>query len=176
MNPHRFVARAAFVAVLLAGPRLYAPRTAAADVVPNPVGSYGAGVVTHPIGVAIAPNGDIYVVSQNTQRVERFSRAGTHVGGWGGTGSGPGQFQLPWGIACAPDGSLYVVDAALSRVKHFSAAGVYLGEFGTPGAGNGQLDSPRGVAVDAAGNVYVVDTSNQRVQKFSAAGAYLAQW
>jgi len=142
----------------------------------NWIGTYGEGVITQPTGIAVGPDGSSYVVSTWTNRVDKFSKAGTHLLGWGGVGGGPGQFQGPTGIAIAPSGEVYVVDTNSSRIQRFTSGGVYVGEFGSAGAGPGQFSSPHALAIDAAGNVYVADTYNHRVQKFTAGGAYVSQW
>lgn len=144
--------------------------------VADPIGFYGTGAVALPSNIAIDANGDAFVTDGSTRRVEKFSKAGTHLLGWGGLGSGPGQFQLPFGIAVDPSGTVFVVDVNTHRVQRFTSTGVHLGEFGSEGSGNGQFQDPRAVAADGAGHVYVADTYNHRVQKFTSAGVYLGQW
>jgi hypothetical protein len=150
-------------------------RPADAIQVSDPIGFYGTNV-TLPTSIAIDANGDAYVSDGLSRRVEKFSKAGTPLLGWGGFGNGPGQFEFPYGIAVDPSGTVFVVDVNTHRVERFTSAGVYLGEFGSEGSGNGQLQDPRAVAVDGLGHVYVADTYNHRVQKFTSAGAYLGQW
>jgi sugar lactone lactonase YvrE len=173
MSPSSRILAAAWLTALLP---LLVPSTAAALLVPNQVGSYGTGDVSLPMGIAIARTGEAFVVSNGTRRVEKFSRAGTHLLGWGGLGSGPGQFDYPCGVALDPSGIVYVVDVNTSRVQKFSPEGVYLGQFGSVGSGPGEFSSPRAIAIDASGNVYVADTYNHRVQKLTTAGAFVSQW
>jgi DNA-binding beta-propeller fold protein YncE len=160
---------------LVAGLALCVATDSRAIVTPYAVDSYGTGILNAPAGIAIAPSGDTYVVSSLGRRVEKFSKYGTHLLGWGSQGSGLGQFDFPYGIAVDELG-VYVLDVNAARLQRFSTSGAYLGEFGTPGAGNGQFADPRGVAVDGHGLLYVIDTSNQRVQKFTTSGTYLGQW
>ena len=94
------------------------------------------------------------------------------ISSWGGTGSGPGQFNHPRDVAVAPNSNVYVVDRDNSRVQYFTSSGGYLGEWGTSGTGPGQFQSPHGIAIDTDGNVYVTDLPD-RVQKFTATGDYL---
>jgi tripartite motif-containing protein 71 len=142
----------------------------------NWIGTYGGGVVTQPVGIAIGADGSSYVTSPFTKRVEKFSKAGTHLLGWGGVGGGPGQFQAPEGIAIAPSGEVYVADVVSGRIQRFTPQGVYVGEFGSTGSGPGEFDNPHALAIDASGNVFVADTYNHRVQKLTATGTYLGQW
>lgn len=142
----------------------------------NWIGTYGAGHIVSPHGMAVDANGATYVADVWTRRVEKFSKAGTHLLGWGGVGSGPGQFQAPGGVAIAPSGEIYVTDMGNNRVQRFNGSGAYLGEFGSTGSGNGQFQDPHAIAISAAGDVYVADTYNHRVQKFTANGTYVTQW
>jgi len=98
------------------------------------------------------------------------------LGSWGGSGSGPGQFDEPFGIATGPDGSVYVADTENHRVQQFTAAGEFVRQWGSNGAGNGEFDRPTGVETDATGDVFVVEIGGMRVQRFSAGGAYEAKW
>ncbi len=94
------------------------------------------------------------------------------VAGYGGTGSGNGQFLYPNGIAT--DGTyLYITDYTLNRVQKFTLAGVYVAQWGGTGGNNGQFSGPQGVAVDASGDVWVADQLNSRLQQFTNAGVYL---
>ena len=142
----------------------------------NWIGTYGQGVVTQPVGIAIGQDGSSYVASPFTKRVEKFSKAGTHLLGWGGVGGGPGQFQAPEGIAVAPSGEVYVMDVGTSRIQRFTPQGVYLDEFGSAGSGPGEFAYPHALAIDATGNIYVADTFNHRVQKFNSVGVYQGEW
>ena len=75
----------------------------------------------------------LFVSDGSTRRVEKFSKAGTHLLGWGGLGSGPGQFQLPFGIAVDPSGSSYRCGGKTSaslRSPHSTAGTVRNDEYG----------------------------------------------
>jgi DNA-binding beta-propeller fold protein YncE len=127
----------------------------------------GPGQFDHPRDVAIAPNGNVYVVDRGNNRVEYFTSAGAYVGEWGVSGSAPGQFQTPQAIAIDKDGDVYVSDAA-DRVQKFTAAGAYLMSFTDP-----QIAAPRGVAVDLDGNLYVGNGYPYHLLKFDASGQFL---
>lgn len=129
-----------------------------------------SGKLQRPIGIAIAPNGDVYVTDASP-RVLRFNRAGEFIGQLGHEGDGPGEFRNPVGIAVATDGAVYVSDYEQDRIQKFSVTGEFLHEFGGSGAGPGELSAPAGLAVDVAGFIYVTDFYNHRVQKFQANGS-----
>ncbi len=124
-----------------------------------------------PIGIAVAPSGDVYI-TDSRKRVLHLNRRGRFLGGWGREGRGPGDFEIPMGIAVAPDRSVYVSDYELDRVQKFTADGRFLLAFGKSGSGPGEFDAPAGLAVDAAGYVCVADFYNDRTEKFNSVDAF----
>jgi len=124
-----------------------------------------------PNGIAVSPDGDVYVVDAR-KRVVRLDSSGMFKAEWGREGEGPGEFSNPMGVAVSPDGSVFVSDFDLDRVQKFSADGKYLFQFGRPGSGSGEFDAPAGVAVDGTGSVYVADFYNHRIHEFSGEGAF----
>jgi DNA-binding beta-propeller fold protein YncE len=83
-----------------------------------------------PTGVAIAPNGDLYVCDgYGNARVHRFSPDGTFIQSWGEPGIKPGQFNLPHDIWVAPDGRVFVADRENDRIQIFSPTGKFLDQW-----------------------------------------------
>jgi DNA-binding beta-propeller fold protein YncE len=176
MIPKVFVAAAALI-VLTAS--LAAGSAFASYNYVSQFGSSGSGngQFQNPIGVAVAPSGDVYVVDTSNNRVQKFDPSGNYLSQFGSAGSGNAQFSFPYGVAVDPvTSAVYVTDTSNNRVEKFDAAGNYLSQFGSFGSGDGQFSTPIGVAVDSSGGVYVVDSSNSRVQKFDSAGNYLSQF
>ena len=145
-------------------------------------GSYGTGdgQFEYPEGVAVGPNGDVYVTDLSP-RVQRFTTQGVFVQKWGTSGLGDGEFGQLQGIAIAADGSVYVADSGNHRIQEFTEDGTFVrkwganGGDGSLGSGPGEFYSPEGIAVDALGNVFVSDLYD-RVQKFTSEGVYVTQW
>jgi sugar lactone lactonase YvrE/tRNA A-37 threonylcarbamoyl transferase component Bud32 len=141
-----------------------------------------------PTGLAVAPDGSIYVTDSLNHRVRVISPNGvvTTVAGTGEVGAlGDGglatlaQLNHPVGVTIGPDGSIYVADAGNRRIRRVTATGtittvVGSGELG--GAGDGgpatqaELNGPFSVAVAADGSIYVADAGNQRVRRVTPAG------
>ncbi len=169
---------AAVVAVTRWGTRWTVPQAPASDAAYVLHATWDAasapgGAFERPIGIAVAPSGDVYV-SDALQRVVRLSTSGEVLGEWGGEGTGPGEFSNPIGVAVGSDGTIYVSDYEQDRVQEFTATGEFLTAFGGPGSGPGEFDAPAGLAVADTGFVYVADFYNHRVQMFRPDGSFEA--
>jgi DNA-binding beta-propeller fold protein YncE len=95
----------------------------------GPDGS-GAATVKNPRGLAVGPDGSLYVAAES--RVWKRAADGTLTGvagtgerGYGGDG-GPAleaKLRKPWGVALGPDGSVYITDQADHRVRKVAPNG-----------------------------------------------------
>src|SRR5262245_3607705 len=143
-------------------------------------------VQPHAGGIAVDPEGNVYVAHWNSNKVAAYSPQGKLLREWGRKGTGDGEFQLPGSIALGPDGLLYVPDQGNSRVQTFTREGKFVGKWGTRGKEPGQFggsqpvggrfSGPQFVAFDRAGNVYTTDAALNRIQKFTPEGKLLAHW
>lgn len=143
----------------------------------------GDGQFTTPRGLAVGPDGSIYVADAGNHRIQVFDPEGQFLLKWGSQGSEPGQFNEPWGIAVGQDGTVYVADTWNHRIQAFSSTGEFKDSVGTfvnvqsdPQAEPGNFWGPRDIAIDAQGNLYVTDTGNKRVQKFTPDLQFLQSW
>ena len=122
-----------------------------------------------PTGVAIAPSGELYVSDgYSGSWVHRFSEEGELIGSWGGSGAGPGQFDLPHGVCVGRDGRVWVADRGNGRIQVFSPDG----EFLTQWTG---MDLPCSLFIDEDGVVYVPELTH-RLSIFDPGGRLLARW
>lgn len=128
------------------------------------------GQFNEPWGVAVGPDGSVYVTDTWNHRVQKFSSTGNFIKTWGTFGQSGvdavDSFYGPRGIAVDSQGRVYVADTGNKRIVVFDADGNFITQFGSGGFDPGQFDEPVGVAVDGNGMVYVTDTWNQRVQVF----------
>jgi tripartite motif-containing protein 71 len=70
-------------------------------------------------GIAVAPNGDVFVVDERQARVLRFSSEGAYLEAFGRFGTGRGQFRSPHALAADRRGNLYVADTSNDRIQKF---------------------------------------------------------
>lgn len=129
------------------------------------------GKLDRPIGIAVAPSGDVYVTDARL-RVVRFNAAGEFLGQWGREGEGRGEFRNPVGVAIGRDGTVYVSDYEQDRIQKFTATGEFRLAFGRSGSEPGALNAPAGLTVDEAGSLYVADFYNHRVQTWRENGSF----
>ena len=126
-------------------------------------------------GLAVHPNGTLYISDAQTHRVRSVSGgvirtvAGNGTAGFSGDGSAASAAQLnaPYGLAFDGAGNLYIADLGNARIRRVSPEGIIST---VAGGGESPLTAPRDVAVDASGGLFIADFSAQRVFYADAAG------
>jgi len=89
--------------------------------------THGGPPFNRPTGVALAPNGDLYVSDgYGNARVHRFSSGGKLIQSWGEPGTAPGQFNLPHDIWVTADERVFVADRENDRIQIFGPTGKFL--------------------------------------------------
>lgn len=106
------------------------------------VAGTGPDAFDRPTGVAVAPNGDIFVSDGHapnqfgTARVVKFSKEGHFLKAWGRKGSAPGEFDEPHDIFIGGSrGWVYVADRKNNRIQVFDQEGKFFAawtQFGQP--------------------------------------------
>ena len=128
-----------------------------------------------PTGIALGPDGSLYVASEDDHQVRRVDRdgtvvevAGTGSAGFGGDGTPAAKARLnkPQGIAVGPDGTVFVADKENRRVRRIGTDGIIAtvagdGRQATDGDGGpataASLYEPKDVALAPDGSLYVAD-------------------
>jgi tripartite motif-containing protein 71 len=125
-------------------------------------------------GIALGPDGMVYVADTRNDRIQRFAADGSSPV----VIVPPGRVKRPQGLAVSK-ARLIVADDLNHRLSIFDTGGRFLRTVGT-GEGNrpDELQNPYDVAVDPSGRVYVADNSNHRIVRYGPAPAYKyrARW
>ena len=136
----------------------------------------GANEFKDPAGVAVAPDGRVFVADSGNSRVQVLDGDGRFLWRFGSRGGDLGFLKNPQSVAVAADGRVFVSDTDNSRIEVFTRDGVFLYGLGSGGKQPGQFKGPTRVAVDPSDNVYVLDEGNGRIQKFDAALKYIREF
>ncbi len=136
-------------------------------------GDAPGGTFNEPWGLAVGPDGNIFVADTWNHRVQWFTAEGDFLGmfGFEGLGEEPEAFWGPRDVAVDSQGRIFVSDTGNKRVKVFNSDGGFLQQFGGAGFLPGFMDEPVGLASDAFNRLYIADTWNQRIQVFDDAVA-----
>lgn len=136
-------------------------------------GDYGMkpGELLYPISIAVAPDGNVYILDSETLMVQVFDPEGKYLFNFGGKGEGKGLFNDPKTILVSPDSSVYILDYGNKQVQRLNAEGIYQTRwaFKLGGSLEGVRDID-GFYVDASNNIYISDATGGKVRKISVEG------
>ncbi len=117
-----------------------------------------------PVGVAIGPEGKVFVSDSAAGRITILSPSGEVLGEIGKKG----RIGRPTGMAWDPlKKRLLVVDTTGGRILAFHPNGISIGVYGRRGSGPGEFNYPTAIAVSRRGLVLVTDSMNFRIQVLS---------
>ncbi|WP_175404068.1 gliding motility-associated C-terminal domain-containing protein [Mucilaginibacter sp. PPCGB 2223] len=148
-------------------------------------GSRTASVFLNLTGIAVDPQGNLYVAVWYYNQIEKVSPTGTvtllagSISMAPGTADGQGtaaRFSEPDGLVIDGAGNLYVSDQQTNLIRKVTPGGLVSTIAGkNSGFINGtgaaaSFNAPRGLAIDPAGNLYVADQANNAIRKITQAG------
>lgn len=140
----------------------------------------------NPTGIAIAPNGNLYVTDSENHTIRCITSNAvvtTLAGlpGQNGATNATGnlaRFDTPLGICVDALGTIYVADTGNHLIRKVTAAGAVTtlaGKAGVWGTNNGtgsaaSFNSPAGIAIDSRTNLFVSDSNNHTIRKITPSG------
>lgn len=140
------------------------------------------GQFLYAIGIAVGPNGNIYVPDSANDRLQELTQSGHEVAGFPvpcGSGLGYGGYTGCTGVAVDAAGNIYAAAPGNSVVYVFNASGHQIGTIGSTAPG-GKLADPWDVALSGT-TLYVTEATGNRVSAFNVASPagpypYLGNW
>jgi len=140
----------------------------------------GAGLFTHPHGLRIDAEDNIWTTDDGSHLVLKLDHNGRPLlvlGRKGVAAEADWLFNEPTDVAFDKVGNIYVSDGyGNSRVMKFDRTGRFVKSWGSFGKGPGQFDLPHTILIDKEDHVYVGDRENKRIQIFDSQGKFLKQW
>ncbi|MCW3121098.1 MAG: hypothetical protein JWQ38_590 [Flavipsychrobacter sp.] len=148
-----------------------------------------AGAIGYTAGIAVAPNGDIFIADGNNHRVRKITKSsgiitticGTGTAGFSGD-NGPASvatLNFPTWIAVDNKGNVYITDGYNNRIRKIGKDGIIRTVAGNGiAAYNGDnipaisasLNGAQGICVDVHDNLFIVDGANPRIRKVDPSG------
>jgi DNA-binding beta-propeller fold protein YncE len=133
------------------------------------------GQLRRPAGIALGPDGRVWVVDGAARSVLIYDDLGLYLGRIDGAGA----WSRPTAVAVAPASRrVYVLDTGgvdndSHRVHVYDAEGRPQGTLGRRGGAPGEFNLPTDIDVGADGTLWVLDSGNFRVQAFDPEGVPL---
>jgi streptogramin lyase len=144
------------------------------------VRSFGDNLVGTGHGLAVDPQGNVWVTDTGHHLVFKFSPEGKLLLALGQSdkpGTGENQFDKPTHTAFGSNGDVFVTDGyGNSRIVRLNADGKFIQEWGKAGSGPSEFKSPHAAIIDQAGRLLVCDRDNERIQIFSQEGVLQETW
>src|SRR6202012_5396876 len=151
----------------------------------NTAASQTTSIFNNPTGVALGPNGNLYVANYLDNNILLVNQAGS-VSSYAGIdtlqGANNGQaqqatFYYPNSVAVDAGGNVFVSDGVNNLIRKIATDGTVSTFAGSGVAGavdstgvNASFNGPAGLAFDATGNLYVADANNNEIRKITPDG------
>jgi len=123
-------------------------------------------------GIAVAPNGTIYISDTLNNRINIYSADGSLISRFGEYGTGEAQFSDPKDLLFDASGNLYVNDFTNYRIQKFDASGVFLMEITIADGGGAGPSQASSMTLDTNNNLYIADSTANLAHKYNSDGTF----
>ncbi len=126
-------------------------------------------LLSHPSGIFVDINLDLYVADSGNNRIQLF-----HLGNENGTTVAgnkdlePNELNFPTAVVVDTRGYLFIADCGNHRIirSHQNGFQCIVGCFKNNDSALNQLYHPRALWFDSSGNMFILDKNNTRIQRF----------
>lgn len=130
-----------------------------------------------PSDLALAPNGDIYLVDGTNSRIIVVDNDGKWKFEFGSEGSEKGQFIRPMGIDISENGTVFIADTGNHRIQTFDLNGNFLNMFTVKTDSPQTKSDPVDIAVSRLKNyLYISDNDNHKIRVYNHSGNFEFEW
>ncbi len=130
-----------------------------------------------PSDIAIAPNGDMYLVDGVNNRIIVIGKDGTWKFDFGSEGTDKGKFSHPVGIDISDKGKVFIADSGNHRIQVFDFKGNFLSMFTIKTSTDKHSPDPVDIIVSGLKDyLYVSDNENHKIKVFRQNGSFEFEW
>lgn len=123
---------------------------------------FGGTILSSPVEAIFGTDGNLYVGSFGSNRVELFDIAGNHLGNF----ITDAELSQVSGLEFGPDGNLYIASHGTNEIHRYDSSGNRVDSVGTPFVSG--LSGPLDLLFHNDGFLYVSNYNNGSIQRFDA--------